>query len=64
MKKNKLYTVNKWNQPAFKSAERNISELEDNIIDFSKKWIDEHPDQEEDKNLDIPQHKGIGIAIV
>jgi len=32
--------------------------LEDNIIDFSKKWIDEHPNQE-DKDLDIPQHKGI-----
>jgi len=44
--------------------ERNISELEDNIIEFSKKWIDEHPNQEEDKDLDIPQHKGIWIAIV
>jgi hypothetical protein len=33
--------------------------LEDNIIDFSKKWIEEHPNQEEDKDLDIPQHKGI-----
>jgi hemerythrin len=37
--------------------ERNISELEDDIIEFSKKWIDEHPDQEDDKALDIPQHK-------